>query len=276
MDAKYEEAFGTTKSVITIYEKLASLEKQNKQDTKEYEDYISLLGHMTSIEKRKYQSLASIDLFQNFQTDSKQFQDKYFIVPNRENLEKIRFSNWVDDKHMYALDGVLLRENIQFLQKNLDIAFFLQLNYYLKRKTVSEEERNTMIDFKYGLLASSKYLEENFLSGELFLPFTNVSMSESELELSSTYIFGKVEELIIYLWDLTDAKMNEQTLPIILYVKACFGMLPQDLLDGILSMLESTFVLNKLQGYFEGESREKITSMTTYLVEFSNYAKSKK
>lgn len=80
--------------------------KQNKQDSEEYKNCILLLERMTQIEQRKCQSLAAIDSLQDFQTDSKQFQDKYFIVPNRESLEKIRFSNCVDDKHMYTLDGV--------------------------------------------------------------------------------------------------------------------------------------------------------------------------
>lgn len=159
---------------------------------------------------------------------------------------------------------------MQFLQKNLDIAFFIQLNCYLQMKTVSEEERNTIIDFKYGLLASSRYLEERFLVGELFLPFTNISMSKQKLKLSTTYIFRKVEELVNYLCDLTGAKINEQTLPIILYVKACFGMLPPYLLSGILSELENAFDLNILLGTLQGKSREEVTSMLVYLVEFTN------
>lgn len=269
MEKVYQEGYECSKTVVKLYAELAKLEKNGKAKTQAYRDMFSLLKHMISNEKQKYKDIECKEVgrmvFQ--QAIAAQSNENYFLEPNVAIGSALRFANFMDSEYLYTLDGVILNnEDVKFLQKNLDLSFFNEMNRYLKYKKV-KEGKNALIDFKYGLLATSSRLEENIALGDALLPFHYANLDANKQQMVETYIVRKVTELINYLVDLTDCQINAQTLPIVLYVKACFCMLPPLFLGTALTELSNCFGLNRLLGIVTGESREQITELLRYLTD---------
>lgn len=268
MNLEYQEAYNITKSVIKLYMKLSELEQQQKQDTKEYKDIVALLDYEISKERDKQVHLLDqqIGRTKYYSAMTSQSHGNYFVNLDPEVLASIRFANYLDNEYMYTLDGIVLNEMAQQLQKGLDVGFYNAIHDYLKSEEVTDEERNTLISFKYSLLSTSASVEDIFL-GERFLTYTNRNMNDQELQTASIYIFKKVETLLNNLCSIDDSEITEQTLPMILYIKSCFIMLPPLQVESILMELENIIGLNRLLGYIKGESRNKISNMLTWLTE---------
>ncbi len=273
---RYHDIFELTKTVVNLYLKLAELEKAKKQRSKEYKEMMDLLRYALIREKEKERGIdkqVGRVYYQNMVY--RQSNNNYFVPIEPETLAAIRFANYLDDKYLYTLDGVVLKEDYQVLQSNLDVSFYNSICYYLHHGKQSKEERETLIDFRYGLLATSTPIEDNIFTEECFLPFNNRNMSHEELEMSSVYIYQKVEELMNYLMGLSDCEITNETLPMILYIKSCLPMLQPVLIGCILTKLKTSLGLNKLYGCVTGESRNKMCSKLSYLLE-TELQKSKK
>lgn len=272
----YQENYETTKSIVKLYLKLAELEKEKKQKSKEYQDIIGLLKYELVREKEKGSDIyKQVGRTYYYDMVQKQPKENYFVTLETEMLAAIRFANHIDNEYLYALDGIVLKEKYQKLQKNLDIHFYHSIRHYLKFSKLSNEEKNSLIDFQYGLLATSIPVEENVFTGECFLPFTNISMNYQELQMSSIYVYKKVEVLLNCIINLKDSEITDQTLPMVLYVKSCIPMLPPLMIGSILQELKNTLGLIKLCGHITGESRDKICSMLSSLLE-TEFQKAKK
>lgn len=272
----YQENYETTKSIVKLYLKLAQLEKEKKQKSKEYQDIMGLLKYTLTKEREKESGIhkrVGRDCY--YDMAQKQPKENYFVTLEPEMLAAIRFANHTDDEYLYTFDGIVLKQKYQKLQQNLDIHFYQSIRHYLKSAKLSNEERNSLIDFRYGLLATSTPVEENIFTGECFLPFTNINMNYQELQMSSIYVYKKVEVLLNRLINLKDSEITDQTLPIILYVKSCIPMLQPLMIDSILPELQNTLGLSKLCGHITGESRDKICSMLSSLL-VTGFQKAKK
>lgn len=229
---------------------------------------MGLLQYAITREKEKEQGVNK-QIWKNYPYSpvKKQSDGNYFVTMEPETLATIRFANHMESAYFYTLDGVILNEEYQDLQKKLELHFYHTIRYYLKYGKLSKEERETLIDFQYGLLATSISVEQNHFMDECPLPLTNIGMNQEELQMSSIYFYQKVKELLNYFLDLTDNKITNETLPMILYVKSCLPMLPPLIVGSILAELKNTLGLNKLYGHATGNSRDKMCSMLSYLVE---------
>lgn len=272
----FMDSFEMTKSVVKLYFKLAELEKEKKQRSKEYKEIMDLLKYALAREKENKNSInKQVARTYYYNMAAKQPHQNYFVTLEPDMLAAIRFANHVDDEYLYTLDGIVLKEKYQKLQKNLDVKFYNLIHYCLKHVKLSKEERDSLITFQYGLLATSTPVEENIFIGECFLPFGNTSMNYEELQMGSVFIYKKVEELLNHLMRLTDSEITDQTLPMILYVKSCFPMLQPLVIGGILTELRNSLGLIKLYGDVTGKSRDKMCTLLSYLLE-SGLTKNKK
>ncbi len=259
----YKNALGSTNASVILFYKLAELEKKGKRNSKEFKDIFLLLNRMVSIERKIYNETFATpdgkDLY--LQMNSKQRTDYYFLEPSIDNITNIRFLNYIADGNSYTLDGIILDNRVKHVQSNQDISFFNTLNSYLQYGNINSKQKNTIIDFKYALIATSNILEKSFLSGELLLPVTNLHMTEEDLAVSRIYLFQKVSELLDYLFSINDSEITEQTLPMILYIESCLCMLDPILVGSLLVEVNNSINLNRLYGAVLQESRDKISNM---------------
>lgn len=151
--------------------------------------------------------------------------------------------------------------------------FFYEILKGLKLNHMTKEERKNLVDFQYGICSTSPSVEDVVCTSEKILPV--IHMTEEELKVSSVYIYPIVKQLLDYLFGITDCDITFQTLPLILYVKSCIGMLPPLIADSIVKKVESFIGVNQLYGYVTQENRDKICSMLNYLVE-TEFQKAKK
>lgn len=170
----------------------------------------------------------------------------------------------------FTLDGVIPNSSVAVavadFQRNIDFIFLKQIMICLSQESLTESERDSLIDFKYGLIATSSKLEDHFLSQELNLPKTNSELSNFELNISSNYAVKKVMELTEYLTLLIDDNIDEQTLPIALYLKSCIPVLPPLFVGGTLHELQNCIsLLQQFEGC-SGESRKKVCKLLSYII----------
>lgn len=259
-----EEALQSTNSVMKLYAKLAQLEKEGMKETKEYADIFELLRWEIPLEKNKYKNTS----FSNEEKGmylktlvSKRANNSYFIYPNLENLTLMRILNYIDNAHQFSLDGIVTDSDVDAFQSNIDFMFLKLIMIALRQQSFTENEKNNLIDFKYGLIATSSKLEEQFLSQELNLPKTNVGLSDLELNISGYYAFSKVRVISAYLTSIADEDIDEETLAMALYMKACIPLLPPLLSGGTIMELYNCIELLSILEQLTGKSREKICNL---------------
>lgn len=264
-----QEAIDATKSTIGIYMQLALLEKENKKESEEYKNLFGLLEWAIQNEQKKHMLTnftSSKKPNFRYQLLSNQSDCSYFLSPNAHNLTAIRTLNHVDGEYIYALDGIIKSEGVSDLQDNINQIFLNEIELYLKRNPVTDLERATLIDFKYGMIATSETLEQKFIFGELEFPKTNFYMNEEEMQVSGYYATTKFSVLCNYITSLTDEEINEQTLPIVLYAKACIPVLPPIFIGGALTELNNCIHLSHFLEEISGKRRKKVREMIAYLI----------
>ena len=278
-EEKTAQARAMSRTVLNLYTALATLEKEGKEETEEYKNLLMILAQSVQYEKRDYHNLSfavqdkeKLGLYFNIRQGQ---VEKCFQLPSQEMLILIRSFNHSHEGCICTLSGIISDSVEQQLQDRAEENFLIQIDYYLKNGQLTNEERNCLIDFKYGLFSFSRNLEEKLLSGESMTPYTNIDMTEEELAESEQHIFPQISALLDYLWSLSDIDITVQALLSILYVKSSMVMLPPLLSGMSLQELGNSISLNRALGYINGESREKISDMISYLMESSNQEKIK-
>ncbi len=277
MSTSYQKAFKNTKSVVKVYLELAKLEKNGKLKSKIYQDMFSLLEHMISVENYEKVKIDDSIVSEEYQKAIKeQLNGNFFLDFDSQVLISMRFSNQMDSKHLYTLNGCIEGEVAKKLQGNFELSFYNEINCFMNQERLEKDAKNHLIDFKYALLATSPSVEKNVLLGETFLPFTSEEMCDEELAISKQYFYSIVSEITTYLFSILDADINSETLPIVLYAKACLKMLPSYITKPFLDTKRNLISAHRLLGKLNGVSRDKIADMLTYLLGESSNEKVKK
>ncbi len=275
MEKRYETARKMTDSVVDLYMNLANLHKEGKEDTNEYNDLLSLLPIAIQAEEKKYcafnplKSQINENVKAIIETPK---DDMYFITISKETISAIRCLNMLDKSKIYALDGIVLKhESILKVHTYLDENFLYELCMYLDSRA-SESERDTLIDFKYALLASLPHLDiENTK-----YPKVSDNMCLEEIKASETYIFPKVNTLVNHLFEITDENITPYTIIYILYVKASIRLLPPLYKSVVTEELRNSINLQEFLGILKNDKYNKICNMLKYLLEESTKGKNRK
>lgn len=267
MKKRYMDAKAMTDSVTDLYMRLATLHKEGKENTSEYNDLLSLLPIAIKIEKEKYEAFEpwQSQINANMTTIVTTPKDNmYFMTINKDILSAIRSLNILDKSKLYALDGIVLRNDAIFkVHSYLEEAFYYEICMYLDK--AKDFERDNLIDFKYGLLAASPELKD----ANITYPKSGDSMTIEEMRASETYILPKVNTLTDYLFKIKDENIRPHTITYILYVKACMRLLPPLYKSVITEELRNSINLQNYFGIITGDNYTEICDMLSYLFEES-------
>ena len=237
-------------------------QKKLEKGSKEYQELLEILSLAKANEDVLYRTFLPKQDYLNANysvLEEEKVEGNYFIPIRKETLSAIRALNKMDKNQIYTLDdNVLHNQNVLEMEIYLEEAFFFEIGEYLKN--AKEEEKNTLIDFKYALLTVFPELGEECL----ICPKTNFSMSTEEMQAAMIYLFPKVEELQEKLFEMNDKDINMETLLCILYTKACIHLLPP-LYEGII-LEENRNAMNL--GYYMGEKTEQMNRLLTLLTQY--------
>jgi hypothetical protein len=279
----------TSKVIIDLYEKLAELEKEDKQNSKGYRDYVDLL--LFSLEKESLpEKIEEIDQteFHSFKKNKKLLQDirDYHKLKRKQySLEGNKFQIQIDDLAQDMLQIVnsiitIVDENnssldIEEASKIIELSFYQQLNKQLNNKKLSKEEKDTLIDIKYALLSTSKYVEQEVLFGEGMLDI-EVSLPESDRAKILYIVLRKAQIYTNVILDIEDRYYEkEKVIPMIVYAKTLIGLLPAMYKAISIQEMENSLYLTKILGKLKNESQDKSCELIRKIMLEPSYEKIK-
>lgn len=127
LKSKMNELLQISRSIYKLYELIADLEINGKQDTKEYYEYKDLLPEAIRIEKKKFKELGinkeNYKIYQNMVDPYIGDISSNDIEPGFEHIEKVRISNMIDE--------YLLSQNMFYDESNVTNLFEIMklMNY---------------------------------------------------------------------------------------------------------------------------------------------------
>lgn len=265
----YNNALSFTSSVVSLYLKLAQLEKEGKIETDEYKGYASLLPKAIECEKRAYECVEFSYLQNEKHHEIIQqigFSKEGFRKLTKENLVSIRYLNYAKSNEQVTLTGRSHADDHSIeVQDRVDSQFYFQLTRIVKDGIFSEEELHKAIDFKYALLMTSKYLERSMLEENCIYPATNVIVTPKEAKRATAILSPKIQTNSDSLFSITDDTMTDECLIKIAYTYACLVQTDSFYLGGCLSEFQNSVDLYEIFGMMQGKSRKKISH---YIREF--------
>ncbi len=267
-----KEKYQMSRTIIHLYQKLADLEKQNKKDTNEYRNLVSLLPLCVQIEKQELEQqtyLEEEDEKLNAYLDTQlESMSGYFKMIPENFLLLLRVFEHKDqdfENTIYNMD-----DNISVnLQENL----MTEIIKCLKSNMLTPVQRNYLIDYQYMLLSYMPNLEEKILFNDPMMAY-----SFYEIPLSDLYelVLPTLEDVTKYLLSLTDNTMKNETIILILYIKVLLKILPDDLRKEKLEEMKKTIGVNLVLSYTSGTNRHKLYEIIFNILELKTPTKTLK
>ncbi len=259
----YQEAKEITDSIVKMYLSLAELEKQNKKDSEEYSNLLSLLTKALELEKRKYQTftLSEKEKEEIYQIIGQYYkQDERFVPITPEMLSTIRALNLADENSIYALDGNVIKISYEKqMHSYLYEAFLYEMTRYLEK--ASAEERESIIDYHYALIASLA-INDSCCSE---LPKGNFTYSQKEDYWAERFLMPKAAILTKRLLALTDEDITPETIIYVLYTKACIMLLPSFYAGAAMEEMRNSLPLKQILHTMDGKKADRINAMLTLI-----------
>lgn len=283
----YQNQIKLTRSVVKIYEKLKDLEKNNNMGS-EYQDYFSLLCASINCEEKYYKEETIV-----LSELSKSSINKRFISfkESLSTLCDIRALNKVSKDAVYSLEGNIFKEyknkkqeKIQEIpveallayspidisvtpkqdiesQELIDEIFYKGIVYTLKNAELKEEERETLIETKYALLATSKTLENKFINGDLdyILPLNISRYDKDSFTLNLVSKMHSLEERILEIEDQTYD--SENAIALLSYMSTLVRNMQGTYMGVIAYEFVNATQLNRILGEITGKPRNKICDL---------------
>jgi hypothetical protein len=261
----------TSKVIIDLYEKLAELEKEGKKNSQDYKNYIDLL--LFSLEKESIEEeIKEINQteFHSFKESKKLLQDirdYHKLKQTKYSLEGNKFQIQIDDQSQDMLQmvnsiitiGVETQDfiDIEEAKKIIELSFYQQLNKQIHNPKLLKEEKDTLIDIKYALLATSKYVEQEvLLNGEML--DIELSLPESDREEILYIVLKKAQIYANAILDIEDRYYEkEKVIPTIVYAKTLIGLLPSMYKAISIQEMENALYLTKMLSRLKNESQDK-------------------
>lgn len=261
----------TSKVIIDLYEKLAELEKEGKKNSQDYKNYIDLL--LFSLEKESIEEeIKEINQteFHSFKESKKLLQDirdYHKLNQTKYSLEGNKFQIQIDDQSQDMLQmvnsiitiGVETQDfiDIEEAKKIIELSFYQQLNKQIHNPKLLKEEKDTLIDIKYALLATSKYVEQEvLLNGEML--DIELSLPESDREEILYIVLKKAQIYANAILDIEDRYYEkEKVIPTIVYAKTLIGLLPSMYKAISIQEMENALYLTKMLSRLKNESQDK-------------------
>ena len=262
-----------TEKINKFYIALAGFERHNKKDTETYRDILSLLLSSIQYEEKeihnsRFSNLDEATIMSWYQS-RKNMADLFHLF-KLDMLNKIRFFNHSNSEYVCAINGIIKENMKQNLQIRIEENFMIEICKYLAHEELTEDERVYLIYYKYQMLATSKILEEKWISKELMVPYTNNGMTAEELYESDKHILPQVKSISKYLSLLHDSNITGHTILCVLYVKSCMSMLSPSTYETIVGAIRKCIKLNEDT---MDTDLEKMCNLLSYIIEPPSYQK---
>ncbi len=263
MEKEYMELKQFTVSVVDIYLELAKLEKQEKKESQEYENLVSLLPKALEIEKRKYLILENNEHYiascKEVLNKAERVED-ILLVPSKEVLVALRMLNFMDPEMYHSLLGsTSIEVKLHYYIEEIFLRTLVKSIYRVK-----SSGRGLLIDYASAILASScTYDFEKFDSIQ-----PTFSLNEQDQMAIHLCLLPKMKELSDKLFSLKDGDLTKDTILSVLYYKALIYFYPYAL--NLMEEIEHSIQLIEYMNSKPDKKYSKVLNLLSLLKEEEN------
>ena len=251
-----ESKYQISKSILHLYQKLANLEKQHKENTDEYQNLFHLLPSCIQYEAQEFlnQSMTreeyeKIDTYLNAQADINTCRK---ISPEDTQLA-IRIY-----EHINQFSETTVSSIPEKFEMKIRVNLMVQIEQYLHSTKLTNEQKNYLIDYKYMMLSTMYNLEQKRLGDEFLVPYQSHDIVPAEL---NNILLPVLNNVCQYVFSLTDNNIMKNTILYVVYMKTMMELLPINIYEHQLEQIYNAIGANRMLSFISGINRNQMCNM---------------